>query len=111
MEGKGSVGRRGGGEEEEESEETHDRCRMGSGGGGVASDPYWPHQALAGRCTPPSGQRSQRGAARRPRSAASPTSPRRASCPLDGGKNRGEEVEEEQEQENRGEGEEGGMCV
>lgn len=45
----------------------------------VGADPYWPHQAPGARCTPQSGQRSQRACARPPRSAASPTSPQRAS--------------------------------
>lgn len=45
----------------------------------VGADPYWPHQAPVARCTPQSGQTSRRACARRPRSAASPTSPRRAS--------------------------------
>lgn len=45
----------------------------------VGADPYWPHQAPGARCTPQSGQTSRRACGRPPRSAASPTSPQRAS--------------------------------
>lgn len=61
-----------------------DRRRWGESGRCVGSDPYWPHQALAGRCTPRSGQRSQIAAGRRPRSAACRAFPQTASCLLDG---------------------------
>lgn len=57
----------------------------------VGSDPYWPHQALAGRCTPRSGRRSRRAAGRRPRSAACRAFPQTASCLLDGKRGRGRE--------------------
>lgn len=49
----------------------------------VSSDPYWPHQALAGRCTPQSGRRTQIAAERHPRSAACRAFPQTASCLLD----------------------------
>lgn len=81
-------------------------------GGGVqknwrcaGSDPYWPHQALGGRCTPQSGRRSQTAAGRRPHFAACRASQQTASCLLDkkrekgrkraeGGWERGEERRE-----------------
>lgn len=49
----------------------------------MSSDPYWPHQALAGRCTPQSGRRTQIAVARHPRSAACRAFPQTASCLLD----------------------------
>lgn len=73
---------------------------IGGGGGGaksgrcVGSDPYWPHQALAGRCTPRSGRRSQTAAEHRPRSAAYRASPQTASCLLDRKRERGRKREE-----------------
>lgn len=49
----------------------------------MSSDPYWPHQALAGRCTPQSGRRTQIAVERHPRSAACRAFPQTASCLLD----------------------------
>lgn len=60
----------------------------------VGSDPYWPHQALAGRCTPRSGRRSRTAAGRRPRSAACRAFPQTASCLLDRKRGRGRKEEE-----------------
>lgn len=49
----------------------------------VGSDPYWPHQALEGRCTPRSGRRSRKVAGHRPRSVACRAFLQTASCLLD----------------------------
>lgn len=62
------------------------------GGRCVGSDPYWPHQALAGRCTPRSGQRSRIAAGRHPRSAACRAFPQTASCLLNRKRARGRKV-------------------
>lgn len=67
----------------------------------MGSDPYWPHQALGGRCTPQSGRRSRTAAGHHPHFAACRASQQTASCLLDrkrekgrkrveGGWNRGE---------------------
>lgn len=58
----------------------------------MGSDPYWPHQALAGRCTPRSGQRSRIAAGRHPRSAACRAFPQTASCLLNRKRARGRKV-------------------
>lgn len=70
----------------------------------MGSDPYWPHQALGGRCTPQSGRRSRTAAGHHPHFAACRASQQTASCLLDrkrekgrkrveGGWNRGEKRE------------------